>query len=323
MRPRHGHARARRGEALRARAGGGSAGLTAVAVLWCACARAAGLPDWTAQAIALPTPAWAARAPAVQLLGEESITVPRGGRIQILRRGVVRVQSLSGKEWASCFVEYVRGTSDVPELRAWIVGARGRVTRLDRSDASDWSVAGEFQLYSETRRLGLSAPNAGPRTVFAWEWVREEDPLLAQWPWPFQTQLPCLLSRVSLTLPDSLEPAAVRFGPDSVVVAQRGRTWTWERRDVRPLPREPLASVTLSNVSAVMLGVKGAGQRSAAGASFADWGEVARWLDELSALQSPVDQEVAGCAARLTASAADTLARAQALARAVDRKAHV
>jgi transglutaminase-like putative cysteine protease len=286
-------------------------------------ARAADLPDWAARAAAQPTPAWAGGARALRLYDEELITVPRAGRIRTVTRGAVRVLSLSGKEEASCSPAYRRGTSEVHDLRAWVVDAKGRVKKLDSHDAVDRSLAGEYTLYSEVREEELSAPDPAVGTVFAWEYVTEEESLLAQWPWFFQIDVPSLLSRVSLTLPEGLEPAVVRFAADSLTATQSGRTWTWEMRDLRPVPDELLAPNAWSAHAAIVLGVKGAGPRSAAGVSFADWPEVARWVDELAAPQAHVTPEIAARAAALTTGARDTLARLQALAHAVQELNYV
>ena len=280
-------------------------------------ARAGDLPDWVAEAVARPTPAWVAREPIVTLLDEESVTVPHSGAIRTVTRGVLRVLSAAGRERAGCSAPFLRGSSEVTELRAWVVEPDGRVTRLGRGDAVDLSLAGEYTLYSEARALQLAAREPRIGTVFAWEYVRREEPLVAQWKWFFRLDEPSLLSRISLTLPEGLEPAATPFAADSMAVSRRDRTWTWEMRDLRPAPREPLAPGAWSARAAVMLGVKAAGPRSAAGLSFADWSEVARWVDGLAAPQARVEDGIAERGAALTAGLADTLERIRALARGV------
>lgn len=281
------------------------------------CPRAGELPDWAASAVARPTPEWAAREAAVTLLDEELVTVPGSGPVRRVMRGVVRVLSASGREQAMCFAPFLRGSSEVLDLHAWVVEPAGRITQLGRGDAVDLSLAGEYTLYSESRALRLSAPEPPIGSVFAWEYVKQEEPLLAQWAWFFQSDRPSLLSRISLTLPEGLEPSATPFAADSLVVSRRDRTWTWEMRDLRPASREPLAPRAWSARAAVMLGVKSGGPRAAAGVSFADWSEVAHWMDELAAPQARVEGGIAERGAVLTAGIIDTLARIRALARGV------
>ncbi len=278
-----------------------------------ASARAGNLPDWVASAVARLTPAWAARAPAVRLVDEEEIVLPRSGRTRYLVREALRVLSAAGKDRASLTVPYLRGSSDVSDLHAWVVDPHGDVSRFGRRDAVDLSLSDQYTLYSDARALTLSAGDPAVGTVFAWEYVLEEEPFLAQWRWFFQTGEPSLVSCVSLTLPEGLEPAVVRFGPDSVVASHRDRTWTWERRDIPAVPNEALASSALSNQSVLTLGLKGT-DSPGTGASFADWPGVARWTD---ARMPPPTQpnEFADQVARLTAGVADTLARLRAIAR--------
>ena len=303
------------------RAGAGLA--VALALAWCACARAAALPDWAAQAVARPTPDWAAGAPAVRLLDEETITVPATGRVRILTRGAVRILSSRGRDYASCSASYLSGTTAVRWMTAWVVGPSGQVRRLDGGDAVDRSLAGAYTLYSESRTVEMSAAAAAVGSVFAWEYATEEEPLLAQWPWFFQIELPSLLSRVSLTLPEGVEPVAMSFGPDSVSAQRQGRTWTWEMRDVKPAAREPLAPHAWSVQSSVMLGVRADGPKRPGGASFADWAAVARWVGELEAGTAGSAPEITARAAALAAGVADTLGRLRALARAVQRLNYV
>ena len=291
--------------------------VVAAALLACSRAGAGELPDWVAQAVARPTPAWAAREPAVVLLDEQSITVPRGGAVRTITRGALRVLTAAGREQAACSASFLRGSSEVVDLHAWVVAPGGRVVRLGRGDAVDRSLAGEYTLYSEARVLQLAAGEPEVGTVFAWEYVRQEEPLVAQWKWYFQQDRPSLLSRVSLTLPEGLEPAATRFAADSLGVSRSDRTWTWEMRDLRPAPREQLAPRAWSARPAVMLGVQGGGPSSVAGTSFANWSDVARWLDGLAPPPTHVESTVAARAVALTAGLADTLARLRALARDV------
>ncbi len=295
----------------------GTGTLLAAGLAGTAAAEAGVLPAWAARAAARPTPSWAARDPAIVLDDEEEITVPVNGRIRTLVRGAVRVLSASGKESARCYATYLRGSSDVLDLQGWVADPRGRVLHLGRGDATDFSLGGQYTLYSESRALMLTPADPVPGTVFAWEYVTEEEPLLAQWEWWFQGRRPSLYSRLSLTLPPGLEPEVIRCGPDSVVAARQDRTWSWERSDLRAAPLEALASTAPANGSVLLLTVKGAASHTAAGQSFADWSEVARWANGLMAPQAQATPALGEWVAKLVAGAPDTLARLRALARAV------
>ena len=291
------------------------AAVSAATALGTSAGHAASLPGWADRAAAQPTPEWAAGAPALLLHDEQWIQVPRRGRVRILVRGAVRVLSARGASRASSVATFSRGTSEVQDFRAWVRDERGDIRTLGQKDAVEVATAGERTLYSDERALVLAAAAPRPGTVFAWEYSREEEPLLAQWPWFFRTDIPSLRSRVSLTLPEGLEPDARRFAAEALAATRNDRTWTWEMRDLAAIPDEPLAPSLWSAYPSLMITLRGVPAGSPAGVSFEDWTALARWLDRLAAPQGRVTPAIE---ARARAAAArDTLARYRALAREV------
>jgi transglutaminase-like putative cysteine protease len=289
----------------------------ATAALPAAPAGAASAPEWVWQACAEPIPAFAAVAPSLLLLDEEVVAVPERGRIVTVQRRAVRVLSATDRRHEDCIVPYLRGTSEVRDLRAWIVEGNGRVRKFDKTDAVDVSRISETELYSDFRALVLEVPDVPVGAVIAWESRKEEDPLIAEWVRSPESSRPTLLSRFSLELPDGLEPRALVSGADSLPARHEGNTWVWEQRNLSPPRPELLAPSDASHSAQLVVSVRGDGTATPAGTSFSGWAALALWLDDLTGAQASVTPDVASRAASLTATVSEPLARIHALARAV------
>jgi len=141
------------------------------------------LPAWV-NGLAAPGPAPPGTAAEV-LLHEQRVSVPAQGQITETERGAVLIREPAGQRYARCVVYYERGTSDVRQLRAWLVLPGGRTREFERSDATDFSILGAGVLVSDQRALRLAADDAPAGSIFAYEWTRREAPLVAQWSWLF------------------------------------------------------------------------------------------------------------------------------------------
>lgn len=268
------------------------------------------------------TPEWAASAPALVLVNEEVVTATDRGRLETRRRFAVRVLTADGARAASCAVPYVRGTSEVRELRAWLIDPGGTVREWNRSDALDASLTPRHALYGDLRTMILAPESAPVGSVYAWESREESRPLLAEWRWRFRTSWPTLRSSFSIALPAGLEPEATMFGTGEVRAVHGPGGWTWSLEDQPAWNREPLAPARWSLEPTLAVSVRSPGE-SALGAHFRDWGEVSRWLHGLSGEQAEVDAEIQSRAAQLVTAADDAIARMASLASAVQRLNYV
>jgi transglutaminase-like putative cysteine protease len=275
------------------------------------------LPSWVRDAMAKPTPDWAP-APALVLLDEESVDATNRGRVITTRRFAVRVLDSAGARAAACATRFVRGMSEVRELRAWRIDPRGRVREWAKSEAIEASLTPGHALYGDVRTLVLVPDSAPVGSVFAWESREEATPLLAQWRWGLREDWPALLSRFSIALPAGLAPEARVFGVDTVQASTGPNGWSWTLGNQRAWRPEPLASTRWSVAPTLVVGAHSVGGVSV-GAHFSNWGEVSGWLDGLAADQAEVTPELRARVASLTQASQDTLAQMASLASAVQR----
>src|SRR5207249_8204516 len=123
---------------------------------------------------------------------EQTVTVVASGKLVERRRRAIRVLNALAADQALCAASYLRGTREIRALDAWQVSPDGAVRRFGRKDALDLSEAGTWTLYSEARRLVISAVEPRVGTVFAFESVAEETPLFAAWQWDFDGDEPVM-----------------------------------------------------------------------------------------------------------------------------------
>ena len=273
-------------------------------------AGAEALPAWVNE-LAAPGPAAPGTAAEV-LLREQRVSVPAKGQITKSERGAVLIREAAGQQYAHCVVYYERGTSDVRQLRAWLV-VPGRPTReFERSDATDFSVLGSGVLVSDQRALRLAADDAPAGSTFAYEWTRREAPLVAQWSWLFASPIPVSCSRFELELPAGGEAEAVG-APASVQTTHVDNRWSWEMRALAAMREPPLSPASPGADQLLRVSVHAHSSNAPAGAEFASWQDVGRWSQRLSDPQAAADASIVAKARELTAGLQGPLAQARAI----------
>jgi transglutaminase-like putative cysteine protease len=294
----------------------GPAAVAAVTALAIACptAHAARAPEWLAAAIATVSPAASKDVHAHLLLQESHITYRPRGRMALRQRGAVRVLDRQGAGAAVLRVPYDQRGASFAELRGWLVDPGGRVSPLSRDREADVRHGDWGTLATDMRMRMLVAGDAPPGTVFAWEYVLEEDVLLSDIPVWSGAEHPCALERIEVELPEGADLQVTVRG-DGPPATRDGNTWRWERRDVPPLPSEPWSGPWVSWRSGMTLIPRGSAKAPIAGVSFASWPEAARWLHAISEASVVPTPEITARAQSLTAGLATPLDRARALAR--------
>ncbi len=280
--------------------------------------RADDLPAWLAAAAARPTPAWSTAA-AVVLHHEALVTVPRAGRTTTTVRRAVRIVRRDGGESLALGVAYWSSTSTIKQTHAWILRPGQKPLHLGRKELVDRSFGESWSLYSEARLLLFDPPTVEEGAIYAWESVIEEESLLDQWSWSCAEDVPVLLSRFTLTLPEGPEPSVVELRGRPFVARQDGRTWSWSYADEEWIPAESLAPPEDRARAAIAINVAdGPGK-----AHFADWAAVATWLDGLMAPQAHPTPEVTRRAEELVRTAPDSLEQVRVLGREVQKLNYV
>src|SRR5262249_18500232 len=115
---------------------------------------------------------------------------------------------------------------------------------------------------------------------------------------------PVVSSRYTLVLPPRWRAEGITFNHSPINPTVNSTSYTWELRDLPPIPEEPL-SPKLSNLVA-RLAVSyypPTGARVAGIKTFANWSEVGAWMAELEDPQSAPDDAISNKARELTANA--------------------
>lgn len=303
-----------------------AAGVVFVLAVAVAHAPGADAPDWLLQCAALPTPEYAAGAPAVVLADEYAVSIDPKGRRTSVRRHAVRVLNKTGEAHARASIGYLAGRDTAKPQGAWLLRG-GKVVKPRNS--RDWidEALDTDAAFSEYRGKSISyADLALPGDVFGYE-ARVQGGLL----FPTLTNvwfsdLPTVREQFEVTLPAGWTLASEVSGDRPLEHARSsdGSTWRWVLRERPFRPEEPHAPGDNWFDARVFATFQPpAGVASLGLDSFARWSDVAAYYEKLSAGQCDSDAALAETVRRLTAGSEDPLDRIRAIARHVQELRYV
>ncbi len=176
---------------------------------------------------------------AVVLWNEERVTLEETGRRQTTYRYAVRVLTTNGRKEAAKGVSFDNKYSKVTDAKAWLIYSGGKVKEFSKKDAIE-SSASSYELYSNRKAVVLSASSeADPGSVFGAELTIEERTIFSQFEFSFQDDLPHLLSRFQLTVPNGWRAEARAYQNAKAEPQVNGTTYVWEARNLTPIEHEP------------------------------------------------------------------------------------
>jgi hypothetical protein len=273
------------------------------------------VPAWLRQAASASTPPYGKNVPAVVLLDEQQVLVGEDGRVTTVTNYAVRILSHEGREAAFARAVYNTDTGKVKEMRAWLLRPTGEVKKYGKDEVMD--VAGSpDDVYNEVRFKAIIAErDADAGVVFGYQTTSEDRSIFTQFEWDFQERLPTLISRYQLTLPAGWRAQSVTFNHAKIEPSVAANTYSWELHDLPYIEEEPAspAVTTLAPRLAVSYFPPSTGPQSAGGPTFNTWGEVSRWLTDMSEPQSTLDDTLAAKARELTIDAKTELERIRAI----------
>ncbi|MGO9097059.1 MAG: DUF3857 domain-containing transglutaminase family protein [Bryobacteraceae bacterium] len=274
-------------------------------------------PSWLRDAAAAPKGAYAAKVPAVALLDEEQITVDETGRTLRRYRYAMRILNREGREHAVARCYYDTSGSRVREFHAWMLGPGGAVIRYGKDRILDVA-ANRNDVYNEIRaREVVAESDAQDGSVFGYEYLEEENSVFTQFEWGFQSRLPVLLSRFSLTLPGGWTAQSVTFNHASVAPTVNGSSYSWELRDLPYIEREPHSPSIAALAPRLAVSYLPPPGNPAGLRGMTDWAAVSGWLAELQDSQAQLDEVIAHRATELASAATSELGKIEAIARFV------
>jgi hypothetical protein len=286
----------------------------AVSVLLPVAGIAAEWPDWAAR-VPGPPSSDPTRAPAVELLREETIRFDGSTGCTTTYRRVIQLRTREGRDHSEPSVSYWADGGKVKSLRAWIKSASGTITEVDgdqKVDAAQMS----FELYNEARYRRLILPDeADAGSVVAWEGVVERRTPILQFRADLQSACPVLRSRLRLEMPPRWEARATVWNHAPVEPTRDGAAYVWELTDLAQIADEPSGIPTEARVP--QIGISLATQGASALPPMLGWEDVSRWQAALADPQAAVTPRLEAKAHALTDGLTSPAEKVRAIARYV------
>ncbi len=270
-------------------------------------------PAWLEQAAKATVPTYQVKdVPAVVLLNEESVSVDASGMMTVTDRFAVKILTRGGRNFAAAAAEYLQSSDKVRDIHAWLIRP-GRPVKAYGKEATIDQIGDPDDIYNEGRMKLISArEDADVDSIFGYETVTERKPLYTQEEFEFQGEgLPTLISRYTMTLPSNWSANSITFNHQEVKPAVNGSTYTWEIRDLDPIPPEP-ESMSMANLAPrIAVNYHAASSTSNV---YDTWHDVSKWYTDLSSASVTLDDNVAAKARELTATTTNDLDRIKAVA---------
>jgi hypothetical protein len=270
-------------------------------------------PAWLRQAASIAVPAYDKDVHAVTLHDESRKTVEEDGRITTFTYYAVRILTRDGRGHAEAHEIYTNGSSNVKEMRAWLIRPSGEMRVYGKKEIVDRART-DNDVYNETREKIISAEGeADAGCVFGYEIITEERKVFSQFTWYFQAANPVVMSRLTIAMPQGWRADSITFNHARIEPSVSGASYTWELRDLPPVETEP-ASPKISKLAArIAVNIFPPEGKATMLRSFANWKDVSRYSSELSDPQAGFNEQMAAKARELTSGAKTEFERIQAI----------
>ncbi len=276
---------------------------------------AAKAPDWLEALATDPLPQYNESVPAAVLLNEQKVEVRIDGQVTTTTRFAMKILTREGRSHAVARIPYLTNGGNARDLDAWIIHPSGTVQTFGRRQTLGVPIVGN-DIYNEVRvKVINAAGNADAGAVFGFEGRKVERGVLAQFEWQFQSRLPTLSSRYELTLPNGWGAETVTWNHPPIDPHRSGSTWSWELRELEPIPEEPAAPALTSLSPRLAVTILTPENTKTPIRGFRTWTDVSEWLSELSDPQAEADAAIIAKARELTRGASSEFERLEAIAR--------
>jgi predicted transglutaminase-like cysteine proteinase len=267
-------------------------------------------PDWMKKAAATPIPAFPHNPAGVVLLDGTTTTVSASGEIRTLHRMVWKILTSSGRDLGTFAVRSDSETR-LKSLHAWAITASGEeLQAADREAMESSAVSGE--LYSDQKLVMLRIPGAEPGSTIAIEYEQRGRPYALQDSWTFQDDVPVVLARYTLVLPDGWSHDEKWFNSAGVAPAQTGGTSVWEMRNIAAMKDEPhraSARVIAGRMTVNLIPP----HEQLTGRAHRTWDDVAAWYASLTSDRTIATPALTAKARELTAGKTSTFEKVAAI----------
>lgn len=270
-------------------------------------------PSWMRNAAASGVPGYEKDIPAVVLHDEQQVTLGSDGRLITTENYAVKLLNSEGRNFAIARAYYLVSSGKVRSMEGWLQRPDGSVKVYDKKSILD-IIADPDDVYNEGRLMIIDASReVDSGYVFGYTVVSEDQPLFYQDNWSFQGRLPTLVSRYSLNLPSGWKASSITFNSAEIKPQVNGNSYTWEMRNLPPIPPEPLSPAIVNLAPRIAVNYSPDSLSPGVNRAFANWIDVSRWASTLYDPQVIVDDTIAIKARELTANAKTELEKIQAI----------
>ena len=258
------------------------------------------VPSWVEEVATRTVPTYPGKVPAAVLLDDQHVTMDAAGMLTVFQRRAIKILNQQGKRDAEVVVPYWKNRREVKDLHAWIVAPGGFQKTFDKNSVTDIGFHSAEELYTDGRARVIMAENAEVGAVFAFEYTVQEKALWAQDEYVFQSRLPSLLSRYTLTLPTGWTAKATMFNQGSIEPTVEGSTYSWQLKDLPYREAEDESGETFPRLSVSFVPPTSSSSNAAI---LNSWADVSRWQQSLAEGQDEVTPEISAKVNQLTAGA--------------------
>lgn len=271
------------------------------------------IPGWMRQAAAVNPPVYEKDVPAVVLMDDQQISFGTDGKIITTQNYAVKILTREGRGLAVASAFYLVSAGKVREMNGWIVRPDGTTKEYDKKTIVD-IISDPDDVYNEGRvKIINASDDVDTGYVFGYTVVSEDTPLFYQDIFSFQGRLPVMVSRYTLNLPSEWKASSITFNHANIAPQVNGTSYTWELRNLAPIPPEPLSPSVKNLAPLIAVNYSPTDNSKAVNRAFADWAAVSRWASGMHDPFVIVDDAVAAKARELTANAKTELEKIQAI----------
>ncbi len=280
-------------------------------------------PAWLRQVVSVQTPTYEKNISAVVLQKDILVSLDSDGKITTTENYAVKILSREGRREAVAVAPYLVSSGKIREITAWIIAPNGTIKEYDKKSVID-QISDPDDVYNEGRIKIIDASgDTDTGTVFGYTIVSEEPPLFYQDIWRSQDDLPTLLSRYTLNLPKGWKAVGKTFNHETIEPQVNGTSYSWELRNLAPIPKEPMSPSFGNLVPLVAINYSPENASQAVNKAFASWLDVSRWATAMYEPQVIIDDNIAGKARELTATAQTELEKIQAIGKYVQNLQYI
>jgi hypothetical protein len=280
-------------------------------------AMAGDAPAWMHALVNLPLPAHDEKTDAILLYSAEAVTVISAEKFKEHVRVAYKILRPAGREYGVAAVPF-NSHKKVTSLHGWCIPEHGKDYEVNDKDAAEVYPRGiqNIELMTDFKVKVLQIPASDPGNIVGYEYDTEEQPLVLQLSWDFQSSIPARESHFSLSLPAGWEYRALWLNYSDVQPSQAGNNqWQWTVSDVKPIHREADMPPMSGVAGQMVVSFFPAGGPGANG--FANWQQMGSWYLNLTKGRRDASPEIKQEVLTLTASSASLLDKMRAVAQFV------